>query len=105
MTKAEMKKIVSAAIKECNLNGYRWKFDGEKLHWNYLTVEHFIFDIADYGDFVTVQVLYVQPHFDTTSSFAIVFAGENGLVCDCTTVEEAVAMVTKMTINKANHLF
>jgi hypothetical protein len=104
MTKHEMKKIINKAIGECDLNGHKWSFDGEKLHWNYLTVEYFTFEIVTDEDFIIGKVNYHQPHFDLVSMFECVFIG-NGIVDDCNTIEEAIYLLTKKTINKANYIF
>ena len=32
-----MKKVIQKAIKESNLNGYKWTVKDNKLYWNYLT--------------------------------------------------------------------
>lgn len=99
-----MKAIVLNAIKESNLNGYKWNFDGEKLTWSYLTVEYFSFEITDVDDEKFVKVVYHMPHINAKETFTAAIVGKD-FYCDYKTVEEAIAGLTKATIKKANSTF
>lgn len=98
--KKEYKAIITKAIKESELNGYKWKMEADKLTWNYLTVEHFRFEIAE----DQLKVIYVMPHLDTEETFVFLLIGEE-FYNDAKTIEEALEKATKATIKKANRLF
>ena len=104
MKNTEMKTIVTNAIKESDLNGYKWNFDGTKLTWSYLTVEYFSFEIKKDDEYTLVKVNYHMPHLEAVETFKIFMVGDE-FYCDYRTVEEAVAEITKATIRKANSTF
>jgi hypothetical protein len=98
--KREYKAIITKAIKESELNGYKWKMETNKLTWNYLTVEHFKFEIAEDH----LKVIYVMPHLNEEETFVYLLVGEE-FYNDAKTTEEALEKATKQTIKKANRLF
>lgn len=107
-----MKKIITKAIKESDLKGYKWTVEGNKLHWDYLTKEYFRIETGNTIDICSgaetedekyVKVVYVNPLFDD-ETFIYVLVG-NDFYCDAKTVEEAIEIAVKATIRKANNLF
>lgn len=98
--KKEYKEIIKKAIKESELNGYKWSVKGDVLNWSYLTVEHFKFEIGE--DFL--KVIYVLPHLKAEETFLYLIVGQE-FYADAKTVEEAFEIATKSTITKANRLF
>lgn len=105
MNTTEMKAIVLNAIKESELNGYKWNFDGNKLTWSYLTVEYFSFEIEEIDEIEKfVKVIYHMPHLNTKETFTAAIVGDI-FYGDFKTVEEAIAGLTKATIKKANSTF
>ena len=98
--KKAYKEIITKAIKESELNGYKWSVKGDALHWSYLSVEHFRFEMGE--DYV--RVVYVMPHLLEEETFIYLIVGEEFYV-DAKSMEEALAIATKATIAKANRLF
>ena len=92
--KREIRNAISKAIKESNLNGYKWTITAEGgLHWSYGV--DFEFEGHEDG------WLVVKNEHGT---FAGVTFGENRWD-DCKTIEEAYYLVTKQAIKSANYTY
>lgn len=96
MKQTEIKQIVERAIDESDLNGYKWKYNNEALHWSYLDT---IFKLKIIqSKFNVVKVTYQDEIF-------IIVSFGDSIYEDCKTLEEAIRLATIRTIQKANYLF
>lgn len=105
-----MKNVIKKAIKESNLNGYKWTIKGNKLFWSYLTKEYFEIEtgsVSELGiqlDIQFVKVIYKNPILED-ETFICIFVGDDDLICDAKTIDEAIEKAVKQTIKKANTTF
>ncbi len=95
-----MKKVIQKAIKESNLNGYKWTVKDNKLYWNYLTKEHFEIETGE----TFVKVIYKNPILKD-ETFVYILVGDDSFIYDAKTIDEAVEIAVKQTIIKANATF
>jgi hypothetical protein len=95
--KKEYRNAITKAIKESDLNGYKWTITENGLRWSYLSEnEQFTFEIVE-DDFLVVH----GPCFD----MADVFFHETDKYADAKNLAEAYYLATKLTIRKANRVY
>lgn len=101
-----MKNVIKKAIKESNLNGYKWTIKGNKLFWSYLTKEYFEIKtgVVSESNIQFVKVIYKNPILED-ETFICIFVGDDDLICDAKTIDEAIEKAVKQTIKKANTTF
>lgn len=96
--KREYREAIARAIKESDLNGYKWTILPNGLHWSYLSEgEDFIFDTTSEEDFLIVR--------GPCCSMAEIWYEKGERFADCETLTEAYYLATKATIAKANHIY
>jgi hypothetical protein len=96
--KKEIRNAITKAIKESELNGYKWTITENGLRWSYLSEnEMFVFDTTTEENFLTVH----GPAFD----MAGIWYEQGEKYADCETLAEAYYLATKATIKKANYLY
>ena len=94
--KKEFRSACLKAIKESNLNGYKWAVTPNGLGWSYCDVHFAFLHDAEKGCF------YVYD--DNGAKFVCLLIGEE-FYCDAKTLEEAYYKATCETISKANYLY
>ena len=93
----EQNTIVRQAIKDSELNGYKWTISGDTLKWNYCDTE-FKIEIQNYDDCIIIVTRYDDETFTLTDV-------EDSRYSDARTFEEGLYKAIKKTIYKANYLF
>lgn len=97
--KMNERKAVQKAIRESELNGYKWAVTSSGLKWNYLDVEFQFEQIeCEFGD-VILKTVDEHGHTFATILVSSEFYG------DCATIEEGYEKLTKQTIKKANYIY
>lgn len=97
--KREYREAITKAIKESDLNGYKWTITENGLRWSYLSEnEIFTFDTASAKDILAVR----DPH---GHAFTYIWYEQGEKYADCETLTEAYYLATKATIRKANHIY
>lgn len=95
--KREIRNAIAKAIKDSELNGYKWTITENGLRWSYLSEnEQFTFD-TDIENYLTVSGPYC--------CMASVWYEPGEKYADCETLTEAYYLATKMTIAKANYIY
>ena len=94
--KREYRNAITKAIKESNLNGYKWEIieNGNGLKWSY-GVE-FKFAVYEKEGCISVKNNYYTVGCVTFG---------DGKYDNCKTLEEAYYLVTKQAIRTANNLY
>lgn len=92
--KREFRSAISQAIKDSELNGYKWTITKNGLKWSYMD-EEFTFDTPE-ENILTVKNRY--------STFATIWY-EDCKYADCKTLTEAYYLATKATIREANYAY
>lgn len=97
--KKEYRNAIQKAIKDSDLNGYKWTITENGLRWSYLTGENevFTFDTTTEENFLTVRGPFCE--------MAGIWYEENERWADCKTLTEAYYLATKATIRKANYIY
>jgi hypothetical protein len=96
--KREIRNAIAKAIKDSELNGYKWTITENGLHWSYLSKnEQFTFDTETEENFLTVHGPYCN--------MAGIWYEQGEKYADCETLTEAYYLATKATIAKANYIY
>ena len=96
--KREIRNAITKAIKDSDLNGYKWTITENGLRWSYLSEnELFTFDTTTENDFLIVH----GPYCDMAS----IWYEQGEKYADCETLTEAYYLATKATIRKANYIY
>ena len=93
--------IIRQAIKDSELNGYKWTISGNKVHWSYdvdFTI-HMGRALEDDAD-----TSYIRVDDEHGDRFVYLLIG-NSFYHDAETFEEGLAIAIKSTIKRANHLY
>lgn len=101
--KQEIRNAITKAIKESDLNGYKWTITENGLHWSYLSKnEQFTFGNHEEAD-GSANTLVVFDHLGDV--FVRIWYGTDRFITDCETLTEAYYLATKKTIRQANYLY
>lgn len=96
--KREIRNAIQKAIKESELNGYKWTITENGLHWSYLSEnEQFTFDNKTEENILIVRGPYCM--------MAIIWYEKGEKLANCETLTEAYYLATKATIQKANNIY
>ena len=96
--KKDYKNAIVKAIKESELNGYKWTITENGLRWSYLSEnEQFTFDTTAEDNILIVH----GPYCD----MATIWYEQGEKYADCETLTEAYYLATKATIRKANYIY
>ena len=97
--KKEYRNAITKAIKESDLNGYKWTITENGLRWTYLSEnEQFTFDTETEENILLV-------HAPRGGEMAIIWHEQGEKYADCETLAEAYYLATKATIKKANYIY
>ena len=91
----ENRNAITKAIKESDLNGYKWTITENGLRWSYLDTE-FTFDTTE-EHILTVKGGYCR--------MACIWYEQGEKYADCETLADAYYLATKATIKKANYIY
>ncbi|MBQ8331158.1 MAG: hypothetical protein IJX94_01495 [Clostridia bacterium] len=97
--KREIRNAIAKAIKDSELNGYKWTITENGLRWSYLSENdgEFTFDENYEAEFLVVHGPYCK--------MAMIWFSENDRFADCKTLTDAYYLATKATIRKANSIY
>lgn len=93
--KREIRNAIAKAIKESDLNGYKWTITENGLKWSYCD-EEFTFNTPE------ENILTVESKYTT---MAIIWYEKGEKYANCETLTEAYYHATKATIAKANYIY
>ena len=93
--KREIRNAIAQAIKDSELNGYKWTINENGLGWSYCDTE-FAFDTSE------EHILTVRGSFCT---MACIWYEQGDKYADCETLTEAYYLATKAAIAKANYIY
>ena len=94
--KKEFRNACLKAIKESDLNGYKWAVTPNGLGWSYCDVNFTFWHDPEKNIF--------HVYDDNDASFVTLLIGEE-FYCDAKNLEEAYYKATRETIYKANYLY
>lgn len=94
--KREYRNAIARAIKESDLNGYKWTITPDGLRWSYCDVEFYFHYDAEKNFF--------QVFDENDSHFVGLLIGEHSWD-DARDLEEAYYKATLCTISQANYLY
>ena len=96
--KREYRNAISKAIKDSDLNGYKWTITENGLRWSYLSEnEQFTFDTETEENVLIVVGPYCM--------MAIIWYEQGEKLADCETLTDAYYLATKAAIAKANYIY
>jgi hypothetical protein len=99
--KREYRNAIQKAIKDSDLNGYKWTITKKGLRWSYCDVE-FTFHYDPETNFL--QVYDAPGVIVDEAPFIGLLIGDHSWD-DAKDIEEAYYKATKATISKANYLY
>ena len=97
--KKEIRNAIIKAIKESELNGYKWTITPNGLKWSYCDIA---FTFEEHMETTGETTLFVYDEYDNANVF--VWYGEDKY-SDCKTLPEAYYIATKSVIRKANNIY
>lgn len=95
--KREIRNAITKAIKESDLNGYKWTITEHGLKWSY--GEEFTFDTTSEENILMVRANSSRKYM------AVIWYKKDDKFADCKTLVEAYYLATKATIRKANRIY
>lgn len=97
--KREYRNAITKAIKDSELNGYKWTITENGLRWSYFSENdgEFTFDANTEAEMLIVH----GPYCD----MAAIWYEPGEKYADCETLADAYYQATKTTIRKANYIY